>query len=770
MERQGKTSAQEAIFPCRIYSIFPAVVFWCLCLNISFCQETGSYRTIASGNFENVAIWQVYDGSVWAAAATKPTLLNDIYIDQTRTVTLTANESVKSVFINAELNAGEKLNLNGFNLDVYGALRAFSGAAPGVPSGSWNSQNWIGNSVTSTITFKGTSRVIIPKNAWSGFTTQSRYSVIFEPEEGNTLTIEEPFKAVRFTIRSGSLLQKLDVSVIPNFCSSLTFNTETTFYPSGPFGDFIIEPNGTLITECDQNIIARSISGSVSAGLIDLQNGAELILLGTSPQIEAATLQLNGKVTFRKNSGTQNFISKSFAGSAVPSTFNDLEIQGSQNVSLPPTIALNGNMSQTGSGQFQLLNTHLTLQGTDDQMISGFALSTQDLTVDKPGGEVKLEQNLNVLRNLTMTGGSLDFQNNTLTLNNSGTGSLNYQGGSWENLTTFTYSNVPTTLNATNGTFPFGDRYQGGIRKVQMLGTNAGGNLTINYTEFDGADHDPGFNDNDDTPILYQLLSYFQFSGLSPSSNQLELKISADKLIVDEPEDLRLVGTGYAAPGSHIESTDEVNLWAIRSLAFNDLPGNNFTVGSFRTLSILPTIWLSLSAKAENNLAQISWSVASEKNNEKFEIYRFDNPSDSLVKIGEVPSLGDSDIPASYSYLDEMPPKSAFTYYQIKKLDLFGRYSCSHVISLENNLREMYNHLSIYPNPHSSGKIHIALPDSFNTENAQTSIFTTQGHLISSFNFNEFELSEKLEILNPGIYLVKFSNTESILQTRWIKH
>lgn len=68
--------------------------------------------------------------------------------------------------------------------------------------------------------------------------------VIFDPGEGNTLAIEEPFKAVKFIIRSGTLLQKLDNSVSPNFCSSLTFNTETSFYPSGPFGDFVIEPGG----------------------------------------------------------------------------------------------------------------------------------------------------------------------------------------------------------------------------------------------------------------------------------------------------------------------------------------------------------------------------------------------------------------------------------------------------------------------------------------------------------------------------------------------
>ncbi|MCE7057267.1 T9SS type A sorting domain-containing protein [Algoriphagus sp. AGSA1] len=770
MEIWGKITAQGAFFPGRIYSIFPAVVFWCLGLNYSFCQEIGAYRTIASGNFDNIAIWEVFDGVFWTAASAKPNLLNDIYIDQTRKVTLTGNEAVKSLFINAETGAGEKLNLNGFNLDVYGSLRAFSGAAPGMPSGSWNSQNWIGNSVTSTITFKGNSRTIIPKNAWSGFTTQSRYSVIFEPEVGHTLTIEEPLKAVRFTIRSGTLLQKADVSVTPSFCASLTFNTETTFYPSGSFGDFIIESNGTLSSECNQNILARSISGSVSANLFDLQAGGELILLGTSPQIETANLQLNGKVSFRKNSGIQNFITKSYPGSEIPLTFHDLEIQGTQNVTLPSILSVSGNILQTGSGQFQSQNTHLTLLGHGDQLISGFSLNTQDLTVDKSGGEALLAHNLIVLRDLTMLDGKLNFQDNTLTLNTSSVGTLSYQGGSWEKLTSFTYANAPTTFNASNATFPFGDRYHGGIRKVQLSGTHAGGDLTIDYTEFYGADYSPNFNDLDGTPILYRLYSHFNFSGLSPSSNPLELRISADKLIVDEPEDLRLVCTGYAAPGMHVESSDQDNLWAIRNMAFGDLPGNNFTVGSFRALSILPLTWLSISATNHNNLKQISWSLASEKDIENFEIHRSEDMAKTWDKIGQTVSQGTSEVPTSYTFIDDnhLLPKSV--YYRIKALDHMGKWSWSKVVRLAGEPMPHTPIPTIFPNPHSLGKVQLQISNDFNLEDVQISIHTIHGALISSFGYTESIFSEKLEFLPSGVYLINISDSEVSLQNRWIKH
>nr|WP_170857106.1 T9SS type A sorting domain-containing protein [Algoriphagus locisalis] len=744
-----------------------AVAFWCLVLNASLGQEIGAYRSVASGNYGNINIWEIFDGTVWSAASIKPGQTNDIYIDVGHLVTLTGDEEAKSVFINAQASAGEKLNLNGNNLDIYGSLQGFDGAAPGIPNRAWNSINWIGNSITSTLTFKGNSRAIIKLDTWTGQSDRSRYSVVFDPGPSVELIIEEAFKALSFTIKSGSVYQKIDNNSAPSKCPTFSFNTETTIYGSGDYGEFHIEPGAKLVSDCDSDILFRS--ASLSAALFDLQSGGELILEGTSPQIEAANFQLNGKVTFNKNSGTQNFISKSFASSVLPLKFHDLEIQGSQNVTLPPAISVTGNITQSGTGQFQMNNTHLTFEGAEDQIISGFALNPQDLTVNKSGGEVAFDQNLTVLRNLSMQDGKLNFQNNTLTINTSSDGTLDYQGGSWENLTSFTYANAPTSFEASNATFPFGDRYHGGIRKVQMLGTNAGGDLTIDYTEYNGADFNPGFSDSDATPILYRLFSYFNFSGLNSSSNPLELRISAKNLIVDEPEDLRLVCTGYAAPGTHIESSDTDNLWAIRSLTFDDLSDKNFTVGSFRTLSILPVTWLSVSAQVKGNSRQITWSVASEKDNEKFEIYTSENGLENWLKIGEIPSQGNSETPTFYSFKDENYSQSLTSYYQIRVVDFFGQESWSEVVRLEGKLPSLADQLTIYPNPHSMGKIWVSLPETFKSEYTQVSINSTQGALISSFSFSEVRLSDKLQEMNPGVYIITFSNTDTSIQTRWIK-
>jgi hypothetical protein len=741
----------------------------CFSPNFSKSQEINAYRTTNSGIFSNVNIWEIYDGSFWQPAISKPGSTNDIYINQTHLLTLNTNEQAKSVFINAETGAAQKLNLNNFQLEIYGSLQAFSGGAPGTPSGSWNSQNWIGNSINSRLVFKGSPRTIIPNNAWSGFTTNSRFSVIFDPGDGVELIVEEAFKALSFKIQTGTVRQKLDSSTLPATCASFSFNTETGVYGAGPFGDFIIESGSSLVSECNSNILVRSVSGSISASLFNLKTGGELILEGTSPRIEAATYQLNGKVIFRGGSSIKTFLAGSFPDAGLVNSVHDLEIQGTQDLTLPSELFVSGELIQSGSGQFLTSVTHLKFIGSEDQEVIGFSLSPQDLTLDKSGGTLTLNENLNVLRNLNLIDGRIDFQGKNLALNSSLSGTLNYQGGSLKNLSSLTYLNVPVAFNALNGTFPFEDRYQGGIRKVQLLGNTAGGNLTINFTEYDGAEYNSGFNDSDGTPILYRLFSYFQFSGLAPSPNPIEMRISAEQLIVDDVDDLRIVGTGYAAPGSHLPGLDPVELWARRGLTISELIGVNFTIGSYRTLSVLPVEWLDVMAKYTLDSPQLNWSVAREKDNEKFEVYRSENPAETWEKVGEIKSKGDSETKVSYAFSDKSLTSLMDWYYQVKQIDLTGKWSWSKVVLLKSISGRVDEKTLIFPNPYFSGSIGLILSGNLEANEVIVSISSSTGVLISNQLLEKTSFLNQLERLKSGLYLIRFSSTEESQMIRWIK-
>lgn len=771
MNNKDYSISWTVFFLPRIYRIFLAVVGVCLIMEACFSQEFNAYKTIASGDFTDISIWVFFDGFNWNPATVKPDQTNDIYIDQTHTLSLSSNEAVKSVFINAETGAGQKLNLNGNNLDIYGTLQAFSGPAPGTPDNAWNSQNWIGNSVNSTLTFKGSSRTLIEKSSWSAQTTQSRFSVIFDANPGEQFVLEAPFKSLSFTVRSGQVLQKLDTSVMPNVCFTLSFNTENFFGNGIPYGYLIIESGASFISECNANILNRSTSGLVSALNFDLQNGGTLILEGNTPRIEAANFQLNGRIIYRSGTVPKSFLNSSYADAATPSAVRDIELQGSQNLTLPPALTMLGDLEKTGTGNFIATGTTLTLLGGSDQEILGFPLVVRDLILNKTNGTFYPKNDLTVQRNLTLTQGSIDLEGNDLLINTGIAGQLTYAEGSWKNLGQLTYFGIPIDLDGSNSTFPFEDTKNGGIRKVKLLGTSVGGNLSINFTEYRGAEYNSGFNDTDGTEILYRLFSYFQFSNLTPSTNSVELRISARDLIVDDVDDLRIVGTGYAAPGSNLPGLDPVELWARRELTFADLVGVNFTVGSFRTLSILPVTWLEVTSKSRNEGNQISWKVAMEKDNLLFEVYRnAGNLKDGWEKIGVVNSVGDTDSPRDYHFLDTARKRFTDYFYKILQVDFTGRSTWSEVTKVEFTREIPRNEqLILFPNPYHSGDLDIILPKSLKATNADLMILDAQGKVIVGPSPLDQNIAQHLLNLAPGIYLVRIISDQEVYTERLIR-
>jgi hypothetical protein len=575
-------------FQRTIYRIFLAVVSLFSVLIPCLGQEIGAYKTRASGDFNQASTWQVWSGSIWIPANQKPDSTTDIYIDQGHTLRLLGSEAVKSVYLHAGTGAGQKLNLNNFNLDVYGVLAAFSGPAPGQPRGAWNSQNWIGNSPNSTLTFKGESRVIVDKASWSAQTTQSRFGVIFDPGPGQELTLQAPFKALFFRVRSGTLYQKNEGSSSSSPCYTLSFNTETSLYGSGPFGTVTVEAGAIFRSACSAQVIHRTPTNP--ALLFDLQRDAILLLEGQDPKIEAANLTLEGTLIFRGNQDPMNFLSSSLFASAKPTQLRHLLVDGDADLLLPSHLILQGNLLQIGQGGFQLAPTQLTLNGEEDQSLNTQTLLLGSLVLQKPAGKVSLACDLSIYRSLTMVEGILDFQGHDLALNTSSLGTFNYQAGSWQKLGRFSYFGLPNILTPTSGTFPFEDLANGGFRGLQILGpTLAGGNLTIEFIEQRGANHDANFQDVDGTEILYQLNSHFKVSA-NPNLGQeeLELRISADSLLLDQVGDLRVVSRGQAAPGLPMPGVLAGFPLAKRRLKWSELFDTEFTIGSYREATVLP--------------------------------------------------------------------------------------------------------------------------------------------------------------------------------------
>jgi hypothetical protein len=113
--------------------------------------------------------------------------------------------------------------------------------------------------------------------------------------------------------------------------------------------------------------------------------------------------------------------------------------------------------------------------------------------------------------------------------------------------------------------------------------------------------------------------------------------------------------------------------------------------------SALPVTWLSFRAALEGDDVQLSWSTASESNNEGFDVQRSENGRDWQT-IGFVPGAGTTSEVTNYSYTDPTPStlNAQLIYYRLQQRDYDGTtdYSPIRVIQLGTQ-----SGIRVFPNP-----------------------------------------------------------------------
>jgi hypothetical protein len=233
-------------------------------------------------------------------------------------------------------------------------------------------------------------------------------------------------------------------------------------------------------------------------------------------------------------------------------------------------------------------------------------------------------------------------------------------------------------------------------------------------------------------------------------------------------DDLRIVSTGYAAPGTHLPGLDPIFLWARRSLTFSQLEGTNYTVGSFRTLSILPVTWLSFDAQRKSKEIQLTWKVASDIAESTYEIFRSEDGFTDWKNLGSLTNQKYSGAPVSYQFLDLDSDPFQNYYYRIKQSDLLPGSSWSQVILVKGLLSEGSS-FQISPNPYSGGSIRIKIPPALDLKQSELTILDFSGKLYFQESFNQVTLEQQLLSLPAGIYLIRIDYSDSAAHIRWIK-
>jgi Secretion system C-terminal sorting domain len=244
----------------------------------------------------------------------------------------------------------------------------------------------------------------------------------------------------------------------------------------------------------------------------------------------------------------------------------------------------------------------------------------------------------------------------------------------------------------------------------------------------------------------------FDFSGLLAGGSPLGSNL---RLLIDRN------GNGFAdndvAP---IVGSSTGNIVVFSGINFQD--GDRFTLGNTNLLTPLPVELLFFNAKAQGPSVLLTWSTATEINNQDFTIERSPNKTD-WVAIGVVKGAGNSTAKLDYQFMDEKA-KQGVQYYRLRQTDFDGAIKYSEVVSID---REKGNEITVHPNPSSNSFTVVS-----DKENSiqQIRLVTVLGSSIPiSITKNEAGLNVDPGEIASGIYFIQLITSEGLKAIRVVR-
>ena len=236
--------------------------------------------------------------------------------------------------------------------------------------------------------------------------------------------------------------------------------------------------------------------------------------------------------------------------------------------------------------------------------------------------------------------------------------------------------------------------------------------------------------------------------------------------------------TGLNAIETDIEESASIGNGLVRSLNVNagdfyylmisdyTKSGSGFTLSFGGTCTIscespMPVELLSFEARCDNNNVALSWTTASETNNDYFTIERSSDVS-TWEFVKSVPGAGNSNSTQFYSAVDK-DPRGGISYYRLRQIDFDGNSETFNPVAVNCNDEGSHPQISFSPNPFTSELIVNIQNLDFNK--ASVAIYDVLGKIIYHKNISSDELPDKtfsinLRNLSSGIYMVSFTSEE----------
>ena len=184
----------------------------------------------------------------------------------------------------------------------------------------------------------------------------------------------------------------------------------------------------------------------------------------------------------------------------------------------------------------------------------------------------------------------------------------------------------------------------------------------------------------------------------NPASNTASVNVAHLRLLIDDDGNFTNGGSCYYnGDGTGIVITYNNPVITISGISTAHIPNNStryITIASINSLTPLPVKLTNFDVACQNETPQLSWTTASEINNDYFTIERGSDAT-NFEAVGTVNGNGNSNTATNYTWTDDSPINET-TYYRLKQTDFNGAVEY-HGIKSANC--EQLNDINIYPNP-----------------------------------------------------------------------
>lgn len=529
-------------------------------------------------------------------------------------------------------------------------------------------------------------------------------------------------------------------------CNNLTIQgTGILAFSSGT--PYTITVNGNLIMDGTAQITAASVGSLNVAGTFTVPAAATNVRIAGINVTVTGSTTIDGFLNWNSISGTKTLTSDVTVNGTLTSTANE-------------SITVRGNF--TNNGTFTSGTGIYTFDGTAAQTIGGTVTSTfSNLTIANTSATgVTLNQDVNVGGILTLTDGYLYTSNTNLLTMNSGSSVSGVSNSS------FVYGPV-AKVGSTNFTFPVGKDVQ--YRPISITLLSGSETFTAEYFNFD-----PNAANAQDPLAPYSVASkdasldhigrceYWILNRAALINAWVTLSWNTYSCGVDNLIDIAVARWDGAVWRDHLNggttgSIDPGTGTVITSAIVTAF--SPFTLASKGITNPLPVELLSFDAKHNGNIVEVTWTTASEWNNDYFTV---EHSKDGMQfdEVTRVDGAGNSSTVINYSATDYEPYGNT-SYYRLKQTDFDGQYKYSEIIAVESCRDGLTENLTIYPNP-ANGTFNLL----FNGDKEQVrsiEIFNVMGERVCYLGHFQsvIDLSDK----PSGMYSVHFNLiSKSIIQ------